>query len=308
MKGLKVLITGGAGYKGAHLVEALLNEGCHVTVLDNFLYGYESLLGFTGNQRLSIIKKDIRNIKESDVSSHDVIFHLAAISGYPACEANPHSAQTINVSSTRVLVDYLSNNQILMCASTTSMYGSSGKELDETATPKPVSLYGITSLERETICINRPNTVAFRFATIFGTSRRMRCDLLLNDFTYKAVTERSVVLYDYHSKRTFLHVQDAIEAYMMAARNPESMVNEIFNVGANNMNFSKLEIAEKISKHVKLDIIKSNLEDPDRRNFIINFDKLSALGFNPKHSIDSGIEELVRLYSWYRVNNLFHLI
>ena len=308
MNNIEVLVTGGAGYKGSHLVEALVSEGCHVTILDNFLYGYESLLGFVANKKISIIKKDIRNIKESDVSSHDIIFHLAAISGYPACEANPHSAQTINVTSTKMLLNYLSNDQILMCASTTSMYGSSGKELDETATPTPVSLYGITSLERETLCMNRPNTIAFRFATIFGTSRRMRRDLLLNDFAYKAVTERSLVLYDYHSKRTFLHVRDAIEAYMMAARNPEQMVDGIFNVGANSMNFSKLEIAEKISKHIKLDIIKSNLEDPDRRDFIINFDKISALGFSPKYSIDDGIEELLRLYSWYRDNSLFRTI
>ena len=308
MKNHKVLVTGGAGYKGCHLVEALTNEGFSVTVLDNFLYGYESLLGFVENQKINVIKKDIRNLKESDVSSFDIIFHLAAVSGYPACEANPHSAQTINVASTQLLLNYLSNDQILVCASTTSMYGSSGKNLDETATPSPVSLYGITSLEREMLCMSRPNTIAFRFATIFGTSRRMRRDLLLNDFTYKAVTERCLVLYDYHSKRTFLHVRDAIEAYIMAARNPERMVGGIFNIGSNSMNFSKLDIAEKISKHVNLDIIKSDLKDPDRRDFIINFDKISALGFIPKYSVDDGIEELLRLYSWYRDNILFRTI
>ena len=257
---------------------------------------------------LTINKKDIRNIKKTDLSKHDIVFHLAAISGYPACEANPHSARTINVDSTRLLLNYLSKNQILVCASTTSMYGSSGKELDEMAAVKPVSLYGTTSFERETLCMNRPNTVAFRFATIFGISRRMRIDLLLNDFTNKAVTERCIVLYDYHSVRTFLHIRDAIDAYMMVVKNPEPMINEIYNVGANNMNFSKLEVAEEIKKYTGVEIMKSGLEDPDRRDFIINFDKISSLGFNPKKTLNEGIEELVRLYSWHRTNNLFNTI
>ncbi|MBF0381525.1 MAG: SDR family oxidoreductase [Magnetococcales bacterium] len=304
----KALVTGGAGYKGTLLVKALLDEGFHVTILDNFLYGFDSVMGFAQNKNFHAIKKDIRNIEASDVKGFDFIFHLAGISGYPACEANPHSAQTINVTSTDRLVKLLGKEQILAYASTTSIYGSSGQEMDEESKIAPVSLYGVTTLEGEKISMERQNSVSLRFATLFGVSYKMRCDLLLNDFVNKAVTERSVVLFDCHSVRTFLHVSDAIESYMMIARDPTSMCGEVYNVGANNMNYSKLQLTEKIKEHTPFEIIKSDLEDPDRRDFIINFNKIQALGFKSKISMDDGIKELLHLYSWYRPYTVYRTI
>lgn len=296
----KVLITGGAGYKGVLLAETLLKEGYFVTILDNFMYGFESVLGFAGKKNCGIIKKDIRNLQKEDVKDHDLICHLAAISGYPACEANPHSAKTINVDSTERLVNLLGEEQILVYASTTSMYGKSDKVQDESSQPHPLSLYAVTKYEAEKICMQRKNSISLRFATLFGVSRKMRCDLLLNDFVYKAVTERSIVLFDSHSVRTFLHIRDAIKAYIMATQQPEKFVDKIFNVGSKEMNYSKLDLAQRINNHCNIEIIETNLSDPDRRSFIMNFDKISSLGFSPNITLDEGIQELLRLYDWYR--------
>jgi nucleoside-diphosphate-sugar epimerase len=295
-----ILITGGAGYKGVVLAEALLQAGCKVTLMDNFIYGYESVLGFASDSNCTIIKRDIRNLEEKDVKHFDIIYHLAAISGYPACEANPHSAQMINVVSTEKLVKLLDADQILVYASTTSLYGKSGLEQDETSLPTPGSLYGITKWQAESLCMQRRNSISFRFATLFGVSRRMRCDLLLNDFVYRAVQDRSIVLFDSHSIRTFLHVRDAIQAYVMALHHPEEMAGQIYNVGSSAMNFSKLELAKIIQRHLQNEIIETQLADPDRRDFVINFDKINALGFKPAISIEDGIQELLRLYSWYQ--------
>jgi len=297
----KVLITGGAGYKGVLLAEALLKAGAQVTILDNFIYGYEPALGFAGDRNCTVVKKDIRNITAADVRGFDLIYHLAAISGYPACEANPHSAQTINVVATAALTKLLADNQVLVYASTSSIYGKSDQTQDETAKPTPISLYGATKYEAENICMRRKNSVAFRFATLFGVSRKMRCDLLLNDFVYKAVYDRSIVLFDAHSKRAFLHVKDAIQAYMMAYERPDDFVGQIYNVGDKKMIYSKLDLAKKIQEHCKnIEIIQTKLMDPDERNILISFDKLGQHGFKPTMSVDEGIEELIKLYSWYQ--------
>lgn len=304
----KILVTGGAGYKGCLLVGELLKKNYSVTILDNFMYGYDSVLGFVGNKNCTILKKDIRNLQSSDLKNYDIIFHLAGISGYPACEANPHSAEIINVHSTKKLTGFLSAQQLLVYASTTSFYGKSGEVKDETAIPEPLSLYGITKFEAEKICLSHRNSVSLRFATIFGASMRMRCDLLVNDFVYKAITERSLVLFDSRSIRTYLHVKDAIRAYLMVLEKTKQMAGQIFNVGSNDLNFSKLDLAKKIKKFIDFKIIDSDLDDFDKRNFVINYNKISGLGFAPSVSIEDGIQELKKLYSFYRPFSLYQTI
>ena len=305
----KALVTGGAGYKGTLLVEELLKAGLEVTLLDNFMYGYEPALFFSNNPNCHILNLDIRNIKESDLKEYDIVYHLAGISGYPACEANPHSAHTINVASTQRIKDALSKQQILVYASTTSMYGKTQSECFETTEPAPTSLYGMTKYEAEKICMEHPNGIAFRFATLFGVSYKMRSDLLLNDFTHRAVTDRTLVLFDSGSVRTFLHVKDAIHAYAMVLDHAEAMAGEVYNVGDNNMNYSKLDCAQKIKEYVPhLDIIQSKLNDLDERNFVINFDKLNKFGFKPTVSMDEGIKEMVKLYKWFHPNKPFNTI
>jgi nucleoside-diphosphate-sugar epimerase len=306
---MNVLVTGGAGYKGVCLIEKLLEAGHKVTCLDNFMYGYTSVLGFAANPLFSVNKMDIRNVGEKDTCGYDIIYHLAGISGYPACEANPHSAQTINVDSTRRLVDTLSAQQLLVYASTTSMYAQGREGLDENAVINAHSLYGKTKYEAEKLCMERDSSISFRFATIFGVSRKMRTDLMLNDFVYKAVTERSIVLFDSKSIRTFLHIQDAIAAYLMVLEKHDAMRGNIFNVGSDSMNYSKMQIAQTIKEMLPdVEIVDSSLADPDRRDFIINYAKLNALGFEAQYTLQRGIEELVRLYSWFRHYNPFQII
>lgn len=303
-----ILITGGAGYKGILLTKALLEEGYNVTIMDNFMYGFDPILTVINYDKCNVIKKDIRNLEEKDVKDYDIIYHLAGISGFPACDANPHSAQIINVDSTDKLVKLLSNNQLIVYASTTSFYGQSGDERDENSIPEPTSLYGRTKYEAEKICMSHKNGISLRFATIFGVAPKMRNDLMLNDFVFRAITEHNLVLFDSKSIRTFLHIKDAIDAYLMVAKMSDKTVGKIFNVGCNSMNYSKMDIALVIKKHIDFSILDTSLKDPDKRNYKINYDKIAKLGFKSKISIDEGIEELIKLYSVYRPYSAFQTI
>ena len=305
---MNILVTGGAGYKGIVLVSNLLNKGHKVTILDNFMYGYDFVLHLVENKSLNIIKEDIRNINSKTVAKYDVVFHLAGLSGYPACEANPHSAKLINVDASRNLGELLGGEQRLIYASTTSFYGSSGDVCDEESIVEPVSLYGITKYQAEKILLQRNNSIALRFATIFGVSPKMRIDLLVNDFAYKAVNDRCIVLFESRSKRTFLHIKDAIDAYVFTLDNFEKMKNQIYNIGSNNLNYSKSEISEKIREVTHCKIIDSDMKDFDVRNFIIKFDKMAALGYEPKRTLEEGIGEMVRLYKFYKPFSTFKTI
>ncbi len=305
---MKILITGGAGYKGLKLAQALLLRGHAVTILDNFMYGYDAALHLLQYDRLTVVEKDIRNLEEKDIASFDIIYHLAGISGYPACEANPNSAQMINVVGTRRLVDLLGADQYLINASTTSFYGSTGSVCSEETRIAPVSLYGITKYEAEKICLDHARCTNFRFATIFGIAPRMRWDLLPNDFTMKAVQERSLVLFDSHSIRTFLHIDDAIDAYLMALDQPDAFCGKVFNVGGHSMNLSKMELAQEINKLVDFSIIEADMPGVDLRSFIIDFGKIEALGYVPKKTIEQGIAELIKLFRFYRPTRPYNTI
>ena len=295
---MDILITGGAGYKGIVLTTKLLGKGYKVTVLDNFMYGYEPILHLVKEPNLTIIKRDIRNGVEK-LSQYDVVFHLAGISGFPACASNPHSAQLINVEATRLLRDSLSPNQVLINASTTSLYGKSGKPCDETTPVDQVSTYAHTKLAAEKILMECDNVISLRFATVFGFSPRMRMDLMVNDFVYKAVKEGVLVLFDSFAKRTFIHVEDAADCYVFAMEHFEQMKGGIFNAGGNDYNYSKEEIANMIKNKVNYTIINSELTDKDLRHFIVDFDKIEKLGFKPVTTIEEGIDELIKVYGFY---------
>ena len=305
---MNILVTGGAGYKGVLLVKALLDEGYRVTLLDNFMYGYDSVLHLVSEKALTIVREDIRNITKKSVKGFDAVFHLAGISGYPACEANPHSAKLINVDASRTLGKALSKNQRLIYASTTSFYGASGEVCDEDTPVDPVSLYGVTKYQAEQILLQRENTVSLRFATLFGVSPKMRVDLLVNDFAYKAVNDRCVVLFESRTKRTFLHVKDAIRAYVFTLKRFGKMKGRIFNVGDDRMNFSKMDIAQCVHKHTHCKIIDSDMKDFDTRNFVISFDRIHRAGFKPAFTLDEGVEELVKLYRFYKPFSTYRTI
>lgn len=305
---MKILVTGGAGYKGIPLVEKLLNRGEEVTVLDNFMYGYDPILHIVNHPRLHVLQQDIRNINASSVAGYDVVFHLAGISGMPACAANPDSAENINVGATRKLVSLLHKDQLLINASTTSFYGASGDECDETVATNPVSIYGRTKLEAESIVMQRENSISLRFATVFGIGARMRNDLLANDFCYKAVHERAIVIFAGYSKRTFVHINDAIGGYLFAMDNFSAMNNNIFNVGDEALNFSKIDIADAIKKYVDFEIVNSSLPDLDVRSFLVSFKKIKALGYRTQHTLDEGIKDLIKLYKFYKIYSHYNII
>jgi nucleoside-diphosphate-sugar epimerase len=297
---MKILVTGGAGYKGVVLSRALLDAGHQVTILDNFMYGFDFMLHLLEYPELQIWKEDVRNLKESCLKNFDVIFHLGGISGYPACEANPHSAHLINVEATKNMMDCVSKNQLVVYASTTSFYGKSGNVCTEDIAVKPVSFYGITKYQAEQYILQRENSISLRFATIFGVSPKMRIDLLVNDFVFKAHNDRCIVLFESKSKRTFLHIKDAIAAYVFALNNFEAMKGQIFNVGDNRLNYSKLEIAQHANSLTGCKIIDSDMADFDTRNFEVSFDKLARMGFAVTRTLDDGIQEMLRLYRFYK--------
>lgn len=293
-----ILITGGAGYKGIILTKKLLDKGYEVTIIDNFMYGYEPILHLSMHPNLNIIKGDVRNgIK--DIHKYDVIFHLAGISGFPACASNPHSAQLINVEATKMLAEDMSPSQMLINASTTSLYGKAGEPCDENTEVNPANTYSRTKLEAEKILMDKPNTISLRFATVFGFSPKMRMDLMINDFTYKAVTEGVLVLFDSFAKRTFMHVEDVADCYIFTMNNYDSMKGEVFNAGGNHLNYSKAEIANTIKEKIDYNIINSEIKDKDLRHFIVEFDKIEKAGFIPKISIEQGIDEIIQLAGFY---------
>ena len=304
---MKILITGGAGYKGTVLTSKLLEQGYAVTIIDNFMYGYEPIMHLATNKNLEIIKHDIRN-GIPDLKKYDVIFHLAGISGFPACASNPHSAQLINVEATRLIAKDLAGGQMLINASTTSLYGKSGLPCNEETAVDPVSTYAQTKLAAEQILHEKPNVVSLRFATVFGFSTRMRMDLMINDFVYKAVKEKVIVLFDSFAKRTFIHVEDAADCYIFAMKNFGKMKGSIYNAGGNSLNFSKEEIAGKIRQKVDFSIVNSDVSDKDLRHFIVNFDKIERLGYKPAKTVEDGIEELVRIYGFYEYYSHYRTI
>lgn len=306
---MDILVTGGAGYVGNLLTDALLARGHRVTVVDNFLYGYEPILHLVDHPDLEIVKSDIRNEDLGYLAGADVVVHLAAISGYPACEANPNSAQRINVDATRRITEALAPDQVLFFASTTSLYGADGGvSTEETPIHPTHNLYASTKFEAEKIVMARANSVAFRWATVFGVSPRMRAGLLLNDFVDKAVHERSLVIYSPHSKRTFMHVRDAVAGYLFALDHLDAMRGQVFNMGAARLNYTKMELARMIQTHFDFEIVESELADTDIRDFSVSFEKIAALGYDCTISVEDGIAELVKLYQFYDPNSFIRPI
>ena len=300
---MNALITGGAGYVGNLLAKALLEQGHHVTVLDNFMFGYDSILHIVDHPHLRVLKQDVRNSDMAYLAGHDVVFHLAAISGYPACEANPHSAQLINVDATQRIVRHLSPDQLIVYASTTSLYGANGEVSTEDTPVSPASLYGSTKYAAEQIVMEHPRAIALRWATVFGVSPRMRAGLMVNDFVEKAVHERALVLFQADSERTFMHIQDSVRGYLFALEHAEAMNGKVYNMGSERLDLSKRQLAERIRRSVEFEIIEAGAPDQDVRNFHVSFDRAKALGFDCEVELDAGLAELIKLYRFYDPNS-----
>ena len=297
---MKILVTGGAGYIGSILVPMLLNEGHEVTVLDNFMYKQTPLLDYCYNKRLAIINADVRDkaLMKKFLETPDAIFPLACLTGAPLCTKDPLGARSINFDAIKSIEETRSKNQVIIFPTTNSGYGIGEKGIfcTEETPLRPVSLYGKYKVEIEKYLLDSKNCITFRFATVFGTSPRMRLDLLVNDFTYRAFYDRFLVLFEAHFKRNYLHVRDAARVFIHGLKNFESMRGEAYNVGLSETNLSKLQLCEEIKKYLpNFYFSEAEIgEDVDKRDYLVSNEKIEATGFKTENSLSFGIEELIK--------------
>jgi len=298
-----ILVTGGAGYLGSVMVPKLLELGHKVTVLDSFMYQQHSLSECCSNDNFDIVRGDCRDKKllAELTKGKDFIFPLAALVGAPLCDRDVIAAETVNRDAIRTLTEVISDEQKIIIPITNSGYGvgEKGKFCTEESPLNPISFYGKVKVEAEQIALSRTNSVSLRLATVFGMSSRMRLDLLVNDFVYRAVKDGTVVIFEGHFKRNYIHIKDVTRAFVHVMNNFEELKSQPYNVGLSDANISKLELCAKIKEQVpKFVYIEAKIgEDPDKRDYIVSNDKIEATGFMPQYSLDHGIRELIKGYT-----------
>ena len=297
-----ILVTGGAGYLGSTMVPDLLAAGHSVTVLDNFMFKQSSLNHCCHHPNFKVVKGDIRQ-KDTMVKlmkNADAIIPLAALVGAPLCSLDPIGATTINHDAIELMLKLLSNDQIVLMPTTNSAYGTGDKDnyCNEDSPLRPISQYAIEKVEIEKELMQHQNAISFRLATVFGMSPRMRIDLLVNDFTYRAVNDGFVVLFESHFKRNYIHVRDVSRVFQHALNNHNEMKGEIYNVGLSDANVSKKELCEHIQKQLPEFIFVDQQigKDPDQRNYNVSNEKIESTGFDTEFSLDRGIGELIKGY------------
>jgi len=306
---MRILITGGAGYIGSILTPTLL-QNHQVTVLDNFYYNQHSLLECCYNKNLTIIDNDVRNenIIKDLVRNNDIIIPLAAVVGAEACDKDATAARTINYKAIKLILKYKSQSQWILYPNTNSGYGVGEDSIfcTEETPLKPISLYGKIKTMSEEIVMENENSITFRLATVFGASPRMRIDLMVNDFTYRAIFDKYIVLFEPHFKRNFVHVRDVANAFLYSINNFDKMKNQVYNLGLSNANLNKIELTEKIKEYVPdFNVFLSEFnKDTDKRNYIVSNEKIESTGFIFKNSLDDGIQELIKGYKIIK-NNMF---
>ena len=290
----KILVTGGAGYIGSVLAPELLRAGHEVTVIDNFLYNQNSLLDVCNFKTLNVVRGDARDeaLVKKHITGKDFIIPLACIVGAPACDMDPVAATSINRDAVLMILKLRKPEQKIIFPNTNSGYGRMQEGVaycDETSPLEPVSLYGKLKVETELALLKAGNAITFRLATVFGASPRMRMDLLVNDFVYRALIDRTAVLFEPHFKRNYIHIRDVARAFMHAMDNFEKMKNEPYNVGLSDANLSKAKLCEEIKEQLpKFVYVESAIgEDPDKRNYIVSNakiekDRLQAPGIAPR--------------------------
>ncbi|WP_445780248.1 NAD-dependent epimerase/dehydratase family protein [Shewanella sp.] len=305
-----ILVTGGAGYLGSTMVPDLLAAGHHVTVVDNFMFKQASLNHCAYHSKFKVVKGDIRTeatmaplLKEADV-----VIPLAALVGAPLCSLDPVGATSTNHDAISLMVRLLSRQQMVLMPTTNSAYGTGDENnfCTEESPLRPISQYAIEKVAVEKELMQHENAISFRLATVFGMSPRMRIDLLVNDFTYRAVNDRFVVLFESQFKRNYIHVRDVSRAFQHGLKNFEKMKGQVYNVGLSDANVSKKELCEHIQKQVP-DFVFIDApvgKDPDQRNYIVSNAKIEATGYKPESSLDRGIEELIKGYKMIK-NTLY---
>lgn len=299
---LRVLVTGGAGYLGSVLCEHLLDAGYQVTVVDNLMYEQHSLFHFCASPRFEFVFGDVRDedLMRRLMKDADVLIPLAAIVGAPACNRDPWLARSVNLEAVRLLNHLRSPHQLIIFPTTNSGYGTKSGDVycTEDTSLEPISLYGQTKVQAEAELLERPNVISLRLATVFGMSPRMRLDLLVNHFVYAAVTEGYITIFEKDFKRNYIHIRDVAECFIHCIKNADRMVGRPYNVGLDEANLSKEELALKIMEYVPNFYIHSSEvgSDPDKRNYIVSNQRLREAGFEARRSLDEGIKELLKGY------------
>jgi len=301
-----ILVTGAAGYLGCMLVPALLDRGCKVIALDKFDRGDTTLAHVAANPNFEPVRGDARDesLLGELLPKVDLIIPLAALVGAPLCKQDPIAAKTTNLDAILSILKLRGADQRIIYPTTNSGYGigQAGVFCTEETPLNPISLYGTTKVDAEKAILDSGNGVTLRLATVFGMAPRMRIDLLVNDFTYRAATDRALVVFEGHAKRNYIHVRDVAKAFVHAMESYETMNAEPFNVGLSSANLSKLELCAKIREHVPEFVwLEAPIgEDPDKRDYIVSNEKIEKTGWFPDHTIDMGIQELIRGYRMIR--------
>ena len=302
----KILVTGGAGYIGSILVPILLKQGYKVTVLDSLIFNQPSLLDCCADPKFEFVQGDICNhaLVNGLVPEFDIVIPLAAIVGAPACRRNPSLTRLVNYDAHMNIVKNISVDQKVLFPTTNSGYGIGDKDsyCTEETSLRPISEYGRMKVKIEKAFLDKNNAVTFRLATVFGMSPRMRMDLLVNDFVYRAVNDRSLVLFEENFRRNYIHVRDVAKAFLFGIEKYDKMKGEPYNVGLSSANLTKRQLAEKIKEYVsELCIHSAEIgEDPDKRDYIVSNDKIESLGWKADYSLDEGIQELIKGYKIIR--------
>lgn len=297
-----IVVTGGAGYLGSIMVPALLAEGHRVTVVDSFLYRENALFEVCGHPNFSVVRGDARdeNVMAPLVRNADVVIPLAALVGAPLCNRDQIGAVSTNRDAVVMLTRLLSPDQRMVIPNTNSGYGigSPGMACTEESPLNPISLYGRTKVEAERAVLDRGNAISLRLATVFGMAPRMRVDLLVNDFVYRAINDKAVVLFEADFTRNYIHVRDVARAFIHAIANFETMRDHCYNVGLSDANLSKRQLCQVIREQVPNFVFLDSPigEDPDKRDYIVSNEKIEATGFRPAHSLRAGIAELIKGY------------
>jgi len=305
-QGFSILVTGGAGYLGSILVPRLLEDGHRVTVFDNFMFGQVSLAHVCANPNLEIVRGDVRDHDKlvELARKADIVIPLAALVGAPLCARDPDTAKAVNRDAIAVMLQRLSKDQRVIYPTTNSGYGigEPGKACTEETPLRPISVYGTTKVEAEKAVLDSGKGISFRLATVFGLSPQMRIDLLVNDFVWRAVTDRAVVLFESHFKRNYIHIRDVAGAFLHGLANCDRMRGQAYNVGLSDANLSKAELCERIKRQVSGFVyLEAPVgEDPDKRDYIVSNEKLEATGWRPNWSLDAGIGELLKGYRMLR--------
>jgi len=301
--GRHVLITGGAGYIGSVLCKQLLERGFRVTVLDTFLYRQNSLLDCCAHDGFQVVRGDCRDERliTDLLRDKDILIPLAALVGAPLCDRDRIGAQTTNLDAVRLLCKLSSRNQLILFPVTNSGYGigQPGTSCTEDSPLRPISLYAETKVAAERIVLDRGHAITLRLATVFGASPRMRMDLLVNDFVWRAIQDHALVVFEGHCKRNYIHVRDVARAFLHAIDRFDVMKDRPYNVGLDDANLSKVELCRTIQRIVpQFVFFEAPIgEDPDKRDYIVSNARLASTGYVPEWPLDRGIRELLKCYT-----------